>query len=369
MNRDEITKTAIANRGNFERIKKAMRKAQAGDTVVLGFIGGSITQGSRSSTPQTCYAYQVYQWWKDKFPMAEFQYINAGIGATTSQFGVARVEGDLLSYHPDFVIVEFSVNDDNNEFFEETYEGLIRKIYQVENEIGILIVNNVRYDNGENAQDIHNKIGNYYSIPCISMKNSLYPLIKSGEISREEITPDDLHPNDKGHKLVAQVITGVLDEIYLQMQEVEDELAMPAPITLNAYENSYLYQNDNCSPVLNGFQADTSNKENIRDIFKKGWYGSKIGDRIGFDIKGTGIAVQYRKTIQKPTPIARVIVDEGEKEIILDGNFEESWGDCLFIDTVLMHGERKVHKVTIEIIENNNEDKVPFYLVSVIASC
>lgn len=366
---NEIVKKAIVNRGSYERIRRVMRKAQDGEIIVLGFLGGSITQGSLSSTPQTCYAYQIYQWWREKFPTAVFEYVNAGIGGTTSQFGVARVERDLLCYNPDFVIVEFSVNDDNNEFFEETYEGLIRKIYQVEKEIGMLIVNNVRYDNGENTEEIHNKIGNHYSIPCVSMKNSLYPFVKAGEIIRSEITPDDLHPNDAGHKLVAQVITSALDKIYKEMQKLEDSLTMPPSLTKNAYETSILYQNDNCSPVLNGFQADTLPKENIRDIFKKGWVGSEIGDRISFDIQGTGIAIQYRKTIQKPTPIAKITLDDKEEAIFLDGNFEETWGDCLFIDTVLIHGENKNHKVTIEIIENHKEDKVPFYLVSVIGSC
>ncbi len=365
---DAIAKEAITNRGSFERIKRVMRNAQNGEPIVLGFLGGSITQGSLSSTPQTCYTYQVFQWWKDKFPRAVFEYVNTGIGGTTSQFGVARVEGDLLCYNPDFVIVEFSVNDENNEFFEETYEGLIRKIYQVEKEIGMLIANNVRYDNGVNAQEIHNKIGNYYSLPCVSMKNSLYPFVKAGEIIRSEITPDDLHPNDVGHKLVAQVINRVLDEIYQEMPTVEDSRIMPPPLTKNAYETSVLYQNDNCSPVLNGFQADSSTKENCRDIFKKGWFGSKIGDSISFDIQGTGIAIQYRKTIHKPTPIAKVTIDDKEEAIILNGNFEETWGDCLFIETVLIHGEDKKHKVTIEIMEDHKEDKVPFYLVSVIGS-
>jgi hypothetical protein len=46
----------------------------------------------------------------------------------------------------------------------------------------------------------------------------------------------------------------------------------------------------------------------------------------------------------------------------------ETWGDCLIIDTVLILGENKKHKVTIEIIEDHKEDKVPFYLVSVIGS-
>lgn len=50
------------------------------------------------------------------FPQAEFHYINAGIGGTTSHFGTARAESDLLSHEPDFVIIEFSVNDDSTEF-------------------------------------------------------------------------------------------------------------------------------------------------------------------------------------------------------------------------------------------------------------
>ena len=42
-------------------------------------------------------------------------YCNAGIGGTTSEFGAARVGTDLLEERPDFVIVEFSVNDESTE--------------------------------------------------------------------------------------------------------------------------------------------------------------------------------------------------------------------------------------------------------------
>jgi hypothetical protein len=310
----------------------------------------------------------VFQWWEKIFPLAEFEYVNAGIGGTTSQFGVARVDNDLLSYDPDFAIVEFSVNDNNSEFFDETYEGLIRKMYGDEKEIGMLIVNNVRYDNGVNAQEIHNKVGKYYELPCVSVKNSLYPYVESGEILRKDITTDDLHPNDTGHKLVSEIIISVLDEIYQDIDTSEILPNIPDAFTKNQYEQSALYQNDNCSPILNGFEVDSSDKENIRDIFKKGWIGSEVGDSISFTIEGTGIAIQYRKTIHKPTPIAKVTIDDDINGIILDGNFDETWGDCLFIDTVLVHGENKKHKMQIEIIKNQKEDKVPFYLVSVIGS-
>ena len=35
-----------------------------------------------------------------------------GIGGTTSHYGVSRVVTDMLMYQPDFVVVDFSVNDE-----------------------------------------------------------------------------------------------------------------------------------------------------------------------------------------------------------------------------------------------------------------
>ena len=87
---------AMSNHGNWDRICRVMRRASEGESLVIGFLGGSITMGSLSSTPQTCYAYHVYEWWCRTFPNAKFSYINAGIGATDSQFGCARAESDQI---------------------------------------------------------------------------------------------------------------------------------------------------------------------------------------------------------------------------------------------------------------------------------
>lgn len=46
-----------------------------------------------------------------------------GIGGTTSHYGVSRVVTDMLMYQPDFVVVDFSVNDDPNEFFRKLMRG------------------------------------------------------------------------------------------------------------------------------------------------------------------------------------------------------------------------------------------------------
>ena len=52
---------AISNMGNSARIKEVMKRALAGEDITVAFLGGSITQGSLSSTPELCYAYRVYK--------------------------------------------------------------------------------------------------------------------------------------------------------------------------------------------------------------------------------------------------------------------------------------------------------------------
>lgn len=363
--------------GNTERIQKVLKKAEAGEKVTLAYLGGSITQGSLSSTPDTCYASMTTKWWKEQYPETEFVSINAGIGGTPSQFGVARAEQDVLSYEPDFVIVEFSVNDDNSLFYRETYEGLVRKLHSSKTNPAVLLVHNVFYQTGTNAQDQHEVIGRYYKIPCVSMKTSVYQSVAEGKIPVREITPDDLHPNDAGHAMLSRLITYFLEKVQKEAEfaelsggftTVRKSETLPAPMTENAYEQSVRYQNYNSAPVLKGFAADTREQTHITDIFKRGFVGTQTGDTIRFTVPGSGVAVQYRKSVKHPACVAKAVLDGNEDHaVILDGNFEETWGDCLYITTLLCHGEDKEHTLEITITDGG-EDKVPFYLVSVIGS-
>lgn len=364
------------------RLKNLMKRAANGESLVIGFLGGSITQGSLSSTPKTCYAYLVYEWWKKSFPNAAFSFVNGGIGGTTSHYGGARAWKDVLCYRPDIVTVDFSVNDDANEFFEETYEGTLRRLLAAPSAPAVVVLNNVFYDTGKNAQDYHNRIADHYGIPHVSIKDTVYPDVESGKIVRADITPDNLHPNDKGHRLVADEICKLLDSIKAEMEEekiageniegkstkTEASVLLPAPLTENAYEHSRLIQIQDNEAILDGFLVDPIEKKGMLDIFKNGWTAAHTNDKISFEIECSCLAVQYRKSVQQPVPKAKAVIDGDEAHaVILDGNFTEDWGDCLYLEPLLHHAEKKVHK--IEIIVTDAKDIVrPFYLVSLIVS-
>lgn len=364
------------------RLKNLMKRAAKGESLVIGFLGGSITQGSLSSTPKNCYAYLVYEWWKKSFPNAAFSFVNGGIGGTTSHYGGARAWKDVLCYRPDIVTVDFSVNDDANEFFEETYEGTLRRLLAAPSAPAVVVLNNVFYDTGKNAQDYHNRIADHYGIPHVSIKDTVYPDVESGKIVRADITPDNLHPNDKGHRLVADEICKLLDSIKAEVEEetiageniegkstkTEASVLLPAPLTENAYEHSRLIQIQDNEAILDGFLVDPIEKKGMLDIFKNGWTAAHTNDKISFEIECSCLAVQYRKSVQQPVPKAKAVIDGDEAHaVILDGNFTEDWGDCLYLEPLLHHAEKKVHRIEITITDAKDIVR-PFYLVSLIVS-
>ena len=278
--------------------------------------------------------------------------------------------------------VDFSVNDDANEFFEETYEGTLRRLLMAPSAPAVIVLNNVFYDTGKNAQEYHNRIADHYGIPHVSIKDTIFPDVESGKIVRADITPDNLHPNDKGHRLVADEICKLLDSIKAEVEEetivgeniegksikTEASVLLPAPLTENAYEHSRLIQIQDNEAILDGFLVDPIEKKGLLDIFKNGWTAAHTNDKISFEIECSCLAVQYRKSVQQPVPKAKAVIDGDEAHaVILDGNFTEDWGDCLYLEPLLHHAEKKVHRIEITVTDAKDIVR-PFYLVSLIVS-
>lgn len=405
------------------RLEQTMARAAAGEPLTLGFLGGSITQGSLATSLERCYASLVTKWWRKTYPQAEITAVNAGIGGTTSHFGVARAEADLLFARPDVVFVEFSVNDDENGHFQETYEGLVRRLLSCSWKPAVVLLHNRFYDDGHSAEGIHDSIGAYYGLPRVCMGDEIYPRIAAGELPLDEVTPDGLHPNDKGHELLAQLITAKLAQIEgwrkadgvacreadspvgereIQREEAKSQpetgklqpgmgkpqpeagrlqgmegwnpgtLAsdqLPLPLTANRYEHAVRLRNSDILPSDNqGFLPDPVKQDGITDVFRCGWRAGRLGAELTFEIDAACAALQYRKTIRKPAPVAVAIVDgEEENPVVLDGNFDETWGDCLFLQTLFEEDQSRRHTITVRITECR-DIQTEFYLVSLIVA-
>ena len=364
---EHLKDTGLVNRGCLTRLKAAMKRARNGENLTIAFLGGSITQGSAASDDENCYAFLTWKWWQDKFPQSRMTYINAGIGGTDSLFGGARAREDVLSKGPDAVFVDFSVNDKADQFYQETFEGLLRRIYFHESRPAVVVLNNVFYDTGRSAQDYHNEAAARYGIPCVSARESIYRRMNQGLYQVQDLTADFLHPSDLGHRLLAGELTGFLEEVWEERDTQEEEQPDPGPLTANAYQDTVRYQNESSSPFLEGFQRDERPKAGYYDHFKQGWTGRRAGARITFWVRCGNLAVQYRKSVRQGAPAARITVD-GKERGILDGNFEETWGDCLYLQPVLHHEENCLHEIVIEIVKEAEQEGEPFYLMSLICA-
>ena len=165
---------------NTTKLKSVLCRAAAGEELTIGFLGGSITQGSLTTQPENTYAYRVYRWWCETFPQAKFHYVNGGIGGTDSLYGVSRAVTDLLMYQPDFVVLDFSVNDTRNTFCQETYEGAVRRILSWPSRPALVLLHNIYYDSGLTTEAQHGAVGDWYALPRVSVQNTIYRQMKDG---------------------------------------------------------------------------------------------------------------------------------------------------------------------------------------------
>ncbi len=377
-------KKAIANLGDMTRFFGAFDRLEDGQDVTICFLGGSITQGSLSSAPETCYAYRVYSYFKEKFRKSNIKYVNAGVGGTTSVFGAARVDRDVLMADPDIVLLEFSVNDECNDYFLESYEGLVRKLLNARNKPAVAALFNFYYENGKTAERIHSRVARHYGIPAASMHGAIYEDILSGKLEDiGRLSPDGLHPNDKGHELVANVVINLFDRLYKEYKILRESEAgkafaedakaseIKAPLTLNAFESARRLDNRDFMADLKGFTVDKAPQKGVSDCFKNGWLGKKMHDRIIFELNGeydcSGIAIQYEKTIKRPAPVVAVTLDgKDDEKVMIDAAFEETWGDLLDIKQLFLHEKKGSHKLEIEIVDDKGGEAVAFNLVSII---
>lgn len=339
----EMLKEAVLAEGNLTRLAAVMRKARSGGEITVGVIGGSITQGSLASSPQNSYAYRFYQWWTAAFPDAKVNFVNAGIGATTSYLGVHRVDKDLLSKKPDVVVVEFSVNDSDTPFFKQTYEDMLRKILSSDNNPAVILLF-MTMETGVSAQPSHLHVGFWYDLPRISYREMILKEIKKGTFTWKDISPDDIHPNDKGHAIVGEILWGYLNTVYARLDTITDEAAPldKEPIFDGAYTDAIILDNTGITPVSAGSFAEGS----VFERYRNGWTTESGEESIVFEVEARNIGIIFYRTTDGKSGQFEVLVD-GELRRTLDGDFTGGWGNYAESVEVYRSGAKEKHRVEI----------------------
>lgn len=348
--------------GDLTRLAQAMRKAQAGEPVTIGVIGGSITERHSASTYEKCYASYVQQWWEERFPDTEVTFINAGIGGTSSYLGVHRVDEDLLYAKPDVVVVEFSVNDGNDNFFKKSYDNLVRKIMFEEQQPAVMLLFTTQ-ENGTNAQANDSMIGFKYQLPMLSYGNAVLPSIEAGEFTWKDISPDNIHPNDRGHAIIGEIMYRYLNDVYARLDEISEEVTpfTEKAVTKDVYLEAKLVDSDDIEPVSWGsYEA-----KEVNGYLSNNWYTEDGTKPIVFEVEAANIGIVYQKTTDGTYGQYEVYID-GEYVYTLDGDFKNGWGTALQPDEVYVSDEPAMHTIEIRKKEGSTGDK--FAIIGLLIS-
>lgn len=312
----EMYDRSVFREGNNARLKKLFEKAKAGEVVRISAIGGSITGGAAASSWDRAYGKKLAQWWEDQFPKSQIEYYNAGIGSTGSIIGAHRAYDDLLIHAPDLVIVDFSVNDSGTQTDKEAYESLLRQILQSENAPAVIAIGFMSAG-GNSYQSLHEGIVEHYDLPYISYRDALWPEMEKGIYAWNEFYPDEIHPNNRGHKLAADLLIHYIAKEYLDTT-TDEEKALPAPLYKNRFEDAKIYNNTTITPTAtSGWKAGNNLYEAYNPLlpnaFKQGWRTTQNGAEITFQIQDArSLSIVYKR-LSNPNEAGRV-------DIYLNGN-------------------------------------------------
>jgi len=127
----------------IEKICKNHENRLENPIPTICFFGDSLTQGAfRTHTDyEAVYHNRIKKKLNFIFPDAVVNIINSGIGGTTAEFGVGRLERDVISKNPDLCVVCFGLNDaGGREEGLDTYKNSLDTIFKKLNQTGMEVI-------------------------------------------------------------------------------------------------------------------------------------------------------------------------------------------------------------------------------------
>ncbi len=230
----DMVQSSFLSSGNNAKMKKVIEKAKKGENVTIAVIGGSITEGALATPNSNCYAQTLAKLFAEKFGKdggANVHFVNAGMSGTPSSLGIIRYQRDVIGQMeyagfgsiPDALFIEFAVNDAGEATDGGAYEGLIRKA--LSQGTAVFLIFAAFQGDGVTpntvCQSKYIPFGEYYDLPMISMGNAMKKYFTQDGF-QEWYFGDSLHPNNSGHRLMADCIMNVLETMDKEDAEADN---------------------------------------------------------------------------------------------------------------------------------------------------
>ncbi|WP_320416893.1 SGNH/GDSL hydrolase family protein [Paenibacillus polygoni] len=369
---------SLLSKGNNYRLKKAIEKAKRGELVTVAFIGGSITHGAGAVPLHlNCYAYRSYDLFKRMFAGEDgssVRLIKAGVGGTPSELGIVRYERDVLrdgAAEPDIVVIEFAVNDADDETKGNCYESLVLKALGAENKPAVILLFSV-FESDWNLQDRLAPVGWHYELPMVSVKDAVVDQFQwtkeqGNVISKKEFFYDIYHPTNAGHQIMSDCLGKLFEEVDQSSPDIEDDASGKPPLIGNDFVDIKLLDRLNGDRIAvideGGFQeADTDLQKAEMDdhsfgtpLFPNNWMHTGTSDKHYFKmtLRSKRLILVFKDSGNEDFGTASIWVNG--KQVRTADPHKVNWTHC---NAILLYNEQKTDEHTIEIrMEDNQENK------------
>lgn len=107
----EVSRTeALVSTPNPGALKSCISKLNTGKGLKIVFWGDSITAGGFADSPKYFFVQRFLAGLKERFPDNAIAFLNRGVAGSNSSWRLPGFEQEVLSLHPDLLVIEF-VND------------------------------------------------------------------------------------------------------------------------------------------------------------------------------------------------------------------------------------------------------------------
>ena len=309
----DFYKSSIKHFGNTYRLDSKLAAAEAGQSLTIAYLGGSITEGKNYTSPFSNYV-------KSTFAKGSFKEINAGLSGTSSVVGLVRSEQEIVSQKADIIFLEFSVNDHEDIMYKKCFESCIKKFLDMPNEPAVIVLI-TRAQGGFSSQSQMYPIGKNFDIPVISMDDALTKAFNSGFLKTSDYYSDEYHPHQKGGQLIADCLA-----YYFRQAMKSENLSASYELPTKAVYGMEYADCVNVNPKdLDNFSAGSWTSGSGYNGSKSLNYSYTLngGNPMKFKTTGKGLIIVFKAN---SNGMGSINVTVNGKTTKVNGNKQYTWG-------------------------------------------
>ena len=154
------------------------------------------------------------------YPRAHLEMINAGVSGNTTADGLQRMDADVLRHHPQLVIAMFGLNDVTRvapEDFRANLRQIVARSRQSGAEVVLMTPNLVSPGDKQRTLEsvtayaqITREVGRELAVPVVDTFHAFQAVQAQDHRAWLGIMSDTIHPNMRGHKLLAGEVVWTL---------------------------------------------------------------------------------------------------------------------------------------------------------------